>query len=147
MAEGRFEVRLELQEDLPKVKMDALKISQVAVNLLVNAIQAMENGGTLTLRTRSAQITGVGHNIGDERSEAFRLGDRVAILEVEDTGPGVPPDKLPKLFDPFFTTKPTGKGTGLGLTVTKSIIDLHRGTIEVANKPDGGARMTVTLKI
>jgi signal transduction histidine kinase len=147
MLAGRHFVVTELKEGLPPLKVDALKISQVVVNLIVNALHAMEDGGTLTIRTRTRQITGVGPNIGDSRSEAFHAGDRVVCLDIEDTGPGIPADMIPKLFDPFFTTKPTGKGTGLGLTVAKSIIDLHRGTIEVANKPEGGARMTVTLKI
>ncbi|MDP9291342.1 MAG: PAS domain-containing protein, partial [Verrucomicrobiota bacterium] len=120
---GSFDLLRELQPDLPLLRIDGMKIEQVFVNLLTNAIHAMsEAGGTLTVRTFSRQLTGVGENIGDRRSESFRVGDVVVVAEVEDTGIGIPAAQLTKIYDPFFTTKPTGKGTGLGLTVTRTIV-------------------------
>lgn len=139
-------VECELADNLPQLQLDRLKIGQVFINLFTNAIHAMPEGGRLTVRTRASQLTGVGPNIGDARSESFRAGDTLVFAEIDDTGHGVPEDKLTKIFDPFFTTKPTGKGTGLGLTVTRTIIDLHGGTIAIANRPEGGARVTVTFK-
>ena len=136
----------ELQGNLPRIKLDRMKMGQVFVNVLTNALHAMPEGGTLTVRTGARQLAGVGANIGDERSEKFRVGQTVVVAEVDDTGHGVPPEKLGKLFDPFFTTKPTGKGTGLGLSVTRSIIDLHGGTVEIRNRETGGARVTIMLK-
>lgn len=147
MQGGKFNVIKELQADLPRLRLDRPKIEQVLVNLFTNAIHAMAGGGTLTVRTAARQLTGVGENIGDTRSESFRVGDIVTALDIEDTGSGIPEDKLTKIFDPFYTTKPTGKGTGLGLTVTRSIIDLHGGTIQIANRPEGGARVTLMLKV
>jgi PAS domain S-box-containing protein len=141
----RHTVVKELQPDLPRVRLDRMKMEQVFVNVFTNAIHAMPDGGTLTVRTFSRQLTGVGANIGDERSESFRVGQMVVIAEVEDTGHGVPPDKLNKVFDPFFTTKPTGQGTGLGLSVTRSIMDLHGGTIALRNRETGGVTVTLTL--
>jgi len=136
----------ELDPNLPPLKLDNIKIGQVFVNVFTNAIHAMGKAGVLTVRTYAKQLTGVGQNVGDSRSESFRVGDTVVVAEVCDTGSGIPSDKLTKLYDPFFTTKPTGKGTGLGLTVTKTIVDLHAGTIDIANRPEGGAKVTIMFK-
>ena len=144
---GLHNVVKEFQPGLPPLKLDRLKIGQVFVNVFTNALHAMPDGGTLTVRTRSRQHTGVGENIGDSRSESFRVGSTLVITEIDDDGTGIPADKLAKVFDPFFTTKTTGEGTGLGLSVTRSIIDLHGGTIEIHNRPEGGARVTIIFEV
>lgn len=146
MAGNGYQVVKQLHEELPLLKLDRGKIGQVFVNVFTNAIHAMPEGGTLTVRTYAKQFTGAGENIGDTRSELFRLGETLVVAEIEDTGHGVSEEKLSKVFDPFFTTKPTGKGTGLGLSVTRSIIDLHRGSIEIRNRPEGGAVVTITFR-
>lgn len=133
----------ELNPLLPSVRLDAMKIEQVFVNLFTNAAHAMEQGGTLTVRTSSRQVTSYGENVS--QSDKFPLGAHLVVIEVLDTGPGVPEGMQGKVFEPFFTTKPTGKGTGLGLTVTKTIIDLHGGTIEIGNRPEGGACVRIEL--
>jgi PAS domain S-box-containing protein len=146
-----IELVTEMQRTLPTLKLDAGKIGQVFINLLSNAIQAMSSapaeGHTLTVRTYSKQLTGVGRNIADSRSESFRVGEIIVVAEIEDTGPGIPEDKLAKIFEPFFTTKPTGQGTGLGLSVVKTIIDLHGATIDLRNLPEGGARVTLMFQV
>lgn len=144
---GAFEIIRELSPKLPPLALDAAKMSQVFVNLFTNALHAMADGGTLTVRTYSKQLTGVGSNIGDSRSESFRVGGTIVVAEVDDTGHGIPEDKLGKVFDPFFTTKPTGKGTGLGLSVVRTIIDLHGATIDLRNLHDGGARATIMFQV
>lgn len=146
-AEKEIEVVKELAPDLPQLRVDRGKIGQVLVNLLTNAAQAAPaTGGSIIVRTSSRQLMGVGANIGDARSEVFRAGDHVVTVDIEDNGPGIPADKVEKVFDPFFTTKPTGEGTGLGLTVSKTIMDLHGGTLTISNRPEGGVRATITLR-
>ncbi|MEP6809919.1 MAG: ATP-binding protein [Chthoniobacterales bacterium] len=115
-------------EPAPDVLLDRNKMGQVLINVLLNAIQATPEGGTITLRTRI-------------RRDLF-------CAEIEDTGPGISPVHQPKLFEPFFTTKPVGKGTGLGLSVARQITQLHHGTLVLTNKPDGsGARVTIQLPL
>lgn len=117
-----------LQEDLPQVWARESGMRGVCMNLMMNAVQAMAAaGGTLTVATRSE-------------------GDRV-VLEVADTGPGIEPHHLERIWDPFFTTKPVGQGTGLGLSVTRRVIDRHAGQIEVVSEPGRGARFIVTLPV
>ncbi|MGI8432664.1 MAG: sensor histidine kinase [Chthoniobacterales bacterium] len=124
---------------LPLCSLDRDKIKQVLVNLFMNACHAMRGGGQLLVTTRVATA---GEGDGSRR---FPLGARVVFVEIEDTGTGIPPEQISKIFDPYFTTQPTGKCTGLGLTVTKSIIDLHYGQIHVENRPEGGVRVTLAF--
>lgn len=141
-----IEVELDLQQNLPHLKLDAGKISQVFVNLFTNALHAMENGGLLAVRTYAKQLTGVGSNISDSRSESFRVGQHIVVAEIDDTGHGIPEDKLAKIFEPFFTTKPTGRGTGLGLSVVRTIVDLHGATIDIRNLHEAGVRVTLMFQ-
>jgi signal transduction histidine kinase len=110
---------------LPQVLVDSDQIIQVLLNLLLNASQAMPEGGTLTLKL-------------------CPKGDMVE-LSVQDTGTGIPEDQVSKIFDPFFTTNAVGEGTGLGLTVVHGIIQEHNGTIRVNSVPDQGTTFVVSL--
>lgn len=133
--------------DLPPAGMDKNQIQQVFVNVFMNALQAMPKGGTLTIRTRARQLTESTFSEGSRQAADFWVGDTAVVAEVEDTGPGVPEAHLLKIFDPFFTTKPTGAGTGLGLAVSRKIIEVHGGRLDLRNKPVGtGVRVTVMLK-
>jgi signal transduction histidine kinase len=138
---------LALTPDLPLCRLDRQKLTEVLVNLFDNAIQAMSKGGTLTVRTAAKTLTGIGANIGGNMIDRFQIGDRVAVVEIEDTGRGIPADKLDKIFDPFFTTKPAGQGTGLGLAICKTIVELHRGSIEIRNRDGGGILVTLMFKV
>lgn len=131
---------------LPPLQLDRQKMEQVFVNLFMNAIQAMSDGGTLTIKTYSKPLTEFGPDVGCQKSDHFRIGETLILLEVEDTGSGIPDDKLDRVFEPFFTTKPTGQGSGLGLTVTRKIMELHGGTIDIRNRHEGGVRVTLTFK-
>jgi signal transduction histidine kinase len=141
-----IEIERDLQPNLPPLKLDAGKIGQVFVNLFTNALHSMESGGLLAVRTYTKQLTGVGSNISDSRSESFRVGQHIVVAEIDDTGHGIPEDKLAKIFEPFFTTKPTGRGTGLGLSVVRTIIDLHGATIDIRNLHEAGVRVTLMFQ-
>jgi PAS domain S-box-containing protein len=146
---AKIKTVLQLAPDLPDALVDPNKIEQVFVNLLTNACHAMPGGGTLTVTTRRKTIVpaeAAPHDAGDRSGSRLRMGERVVVIEIRDTGSGVPPEKLGKIFEPFFTTKSTGKGTGLGLSVTQKILDLHHGKISIENHPEGGVIATVTLK-
>jgi len=112
---------------LPEVECIPSQINQVFMNLLVNAGQAIQENGTITLRTKQQ-----GENV---------------CLEITDTGAGIPPEIINRIFDPFFTTKPVGSGTGLGLSITHSIIRKHNGQIEVESQPGKGTTFRITLPI
>jgi len=105
----------------------------------------MPDGGTLSVRTFAKQITETTHYEGSRKAGHLWVGETAVVAEVDDTGSGIPDPNLARIFDPFFTTKPTGIGTGLGLPVSKKIIELHGGTIDIKNKIPEGVRVTLVL--
>ena len=133
-----------LGAELPRVRMDRSKVQQVLINLFVNALQAMSQGGVLTVITRHRRF-GEDLKLKGPAFVQFKAGDPVVIAEVQDTGKGIPEEHLPRIFEPFFTTKPTGEGTGLGLSVAKKIMDLHGGAIDIGNGPLGGVVATLVF--
>ena len=139
-------VSLQLDPDLPTIALDEFKIQQVLVNVFSNAIQAMGDGGELAVRTQRRVLT-LGGRVGYRKSDRFVPDERVVAVEIDDSGPGVPADHLTKISDPFFTTKPTGVGTGLGLSVSRQIIEMHNGTIDIENRETGGARVTIMFRL
>lgn len=138
-----------LAPDLPLCYIDTQKIEQVFINLFTNACHAMPHGGTLTVTTALKSLTEdeVRWEAGDRSGNRFRRDESVAEVQVHDSGTGIATDQLDKIFDPFFTTKPTGQGTGLGLTVSRKIVDLHGGRLELTNSPEGGAVATVLFHL
>jgi signal transduction histidine kinase len=137
----------QLDNELPEAELDRNKMKQVFINLFMNAVHAMDKDGTLTVKTSSSQLSKELYNFHCKHTKHFKRGDRVVIVTIDDTGTGIPEDKIDELFDPFFTTKPTGIGTGLGLFVTKNIIDLHKATINITNRKAGGASVSIIFKI
>jgi len=109
---------------VPVAVADPSQLEQVLVNLLMNAMDAMPQGGTLSVRTAAD-------------------GDGMVRIEVGDSGKGVPPENREKIFEPFFTTK--GKGTGLGLAISRQLVEQQGGTLRVSDDPGGGAVFTVRV--
>ncbi|MFG1400809.1 hybrid sensor histidine kinase/response regulator [Xanthobacter sediminis] len=135
-------ITLEVQHarDLWPVKVDVNQFEQVIVNLVVNARDAMPDGGTLTVRTA---------NVPAGACAAYGAGNLApadyVVVEVEDTGTGIPPDIIDKIFEPFFSTKEVGKGTGLGLSTVYGIVQQTGGTILAASEPGKGSVFRVFL--
>jgi PAS domain S-box-containing protein len=113
--------------DLPKVPCDIHRLKQVFMNLIMNAVQVIEGLGTITIKT-------------------FVEGDN-AVIQISDTGKGIPPENMSKIFDTFYTTKEHGKGTGLGLSVVYKVVQEHKGMISVESEVGKGTTFTIQLPI
>ena len=120
-----MKVSIVTEEDFPKLTLDPILMQRVFSNLITNAVQAMPNGGQLTIN-------------------ASKKGE-TALIMVEDTGLGIPDENLPKLFTPLFTTK--AKGQGFGLPVCKRMVEAHDGTITVKSKVGKGSTFTVEIPL
>jgi len=162
------EVSWQVGPGTPDVPMDAQRLEQVLLNLLLNALDAMAGSvrPALVVRTYGAhgEIARLPSRRGDDppgvnylhrrrvgRSEGggdvdpVFVAERVAVLEVTDNGPGIPEEELDRVFDPFFTTKEPGKGTGLGLSICARLVEGMGGRIEAGHAPNGGARFIIRL--
>ncbi|WPJ97902.1 PAS domain-containing protein [Coraliomargarita algicola] len=144
--EACIQIEETLSSEIEPVRIDASKIEQVFINLFLNAISVMKKGGTLTVRTDVIQMKSTGGNVSSAMTELFRIGDTIVVIEVLDTGTGLSKEDQSKAFDPFYSTKATGSGTGLGLSVTRSIIEMHHGMITLQNRKDTtGAHVRILL--
>lgn len=137
----------EMKKDIPNILADRNKLEQVFINILLNAVQAMPEGGKITIRSYDKQLDEIKNGIGRRAEDRFWIGEKAVIVEIEDTGIGIPEENLKRAFDPFFTTKGRSGGTGLGLSVTRNIIDMHKGLIHVESQRGKGTKITVILKI
>jgi two-component system NtrC family sensor kinase len=121
-------------EEVPKVQCFSQKISQVFMNLLLNAAQAIQGTGTIRISTRPLK-------------EGRRADDEMVEVRIEDNGVGIPKKDLNRIFDPFFTTKPVGQGTGLGLSIAYDIVKSHGGKILVESEEGTGTTVIVRLPL
>ena len=118
-------IKKHYDNDLPEINADADMLYQAFLNILINAMQAMSEGGTIYVKVSA--------------------GDNTVTIVFEDEGEGIPKDIMEKIWDPFFTTK--AKGTGLGLGIVKNIIESHNGSVSIDNKPVAGTRVEVILPV
>ncbi len=138
MIEQTVEIRLEVGGDLPQVRCDTRQFTQVLMNLVLNARDAMDGRGTVTIRAER------GPQAEEDRGGAAPAGESV-LLSVSDTGVGIAPEDIAKIFDPFYTTKLLGKGTGLGLAIVQSVVNAHGGIITVSSEKGRGTTFTVLV--
>ncbi|MGH9967509.1 MAG: ATP-binding response regulator [Pyrinomonadaceae bacterium] len=125
--DGKIEFRIQTAEDLPPLSGDAGQLQQAIIALATNAVDAMPEGGTLTIEAR--------------------LQNGAVLVEITDTGVGIAPENITKIFEPFFTTKEVGRGTGLGLAVCYGILTEHGGSLDVQSTPGVGTTFTITLPV
>ncbi|MBU1949487.1 MAG: two-component sensor histidine kinase, partial [Candidatus Eisenbacteria bacterium] len=126
---GEVVPELDLSDSLPLVTCDSSQVQQIVMNLVLNGAESMIDPGAVIIRTR---LDSAGANV---------------ILEVIDSGVGIPKEHLTKIFDPFFSTKEEGKGTGLGLAVVYGIVNAHGGHIDVESRVGEGTTFRVTLPL
>lgn len=136
-----IELRVEHGADVCPVRVDRVQLEQVLINLAVNARDAMQGTGVLTIRTRDVQPS----QVERQHREPPLAAGRWVLIEVQDNGPGIPAKDLERIFDPFFTTKPVGEGTGLGLSTAFGIVKQTDGYIYAENALGGGALFSVYL--
>jgi signal transduction histidine kinase len=135
----QIDVDVELEENLPRVRVDAGKLEQVLINVILNSCHALTDRPVrrLRVRTYASKLENLPPDPGSRIRERLRSGDTAVVVSIEDTGGGIADDKLDKIWDPFYTTKATGMGTGLGLSVVRKIVDLHHGLVTIENQGDG----------
>jgi signal transduction histidine kinase len=145
MHQRSIEVKTYLADNLADIELDENKLQQVFINLFMNSAHAMHQNGEITVSTRFKKLA-LQSDLVRDREHQFKIGETVLVVEVADTGPGISDEDRDKIFDPFYTTKPVGEGTGLGLSVTRNIVNLHEGSIDICNRDDGGASVLMMFK-
>jgi PAS domain S-box-containing protein len=141
-------VRREYDDELLEVAGDHDMLEHVFLNLVNNAVDAMKDckEKILTVRAHKQLVTEVGYKTGYRRADFFSIGEEMIVVEISDTGKGIPEEALPKIFEPFFTTKPANEGTGLGLSIAHMIMDRLSGTIDVESRKNQGTTFFIKLQ-
>jgi len=132
-------------DPMPPIYADPDRLVQVFINLLTNAAQAIGGDGRIEIVTRSICLSE--RDLEQTGTSTLRIGEPVVTVDIRDNGPGIPAEHEEKLFEPFFTTKPVGEGSGLGLAVSRSIVIMHRGSISISNRPEGGASALLMFRV
>jgi PAS domain S-box-containing protein len=142
LIERNINARLQLDPDLPPVMGDDVHLEQVIANLVMNAMDAMPGGGTITISTSREDLT---HDT--RRLYPLLPPGMYAVLSVQDTGTGISREIMDRIFEPFFTTKPVGKGTGLGLAMVYGIVKSHKGEVRVSSQEGKGTTFAIHLPV
>jgi signal transduction histidine kinase len=126
---NQVHISTDMQDDLPLLNMDQEKMKQVLVNIVTNAVQAINEDGAVQIATRYHRNRGL------------------VTISIEDNGTGMDPEMISKVFEPFYTTKKPGQGTGLGLSLSLGIVEEHGGDIQLESAPGSGTKFTILLPV
>jgi len=146
MRQRNIIVSSSLSDDVPEIELDTNKMQQVLINLLMNSAHAIDREGELNVSS-SVKVLSSNDDLDRDNENRFVRGESVLWLEVTDSGPGIREQDRQRIFDPFYTTKPVGEGTGLGLSVSRNIVNLHHGSIDIRNRAGKGASVVLIFKI
>lgn len=138
-------VETEFENDAPKVIVDGNRIQQVLINVLINAISAVSKNGTIRICVKKCGFL-ENSSLEFEKNKHFNKSDMFVLLTIEDDGNGIPEEKIEKVFEPFYTTKRANGGVGLGLSVSRQIMDLHKGLLRIENRHERGVKATMVFK-
>jgi len=157
MQKENIEIEMNFENDLPKIMIDKNRIREVFINIILNAIQAIDGSGKITISTKLITLVEVIRDMAkieivdsdspqiDVQEIVLAKGSKVIELEISDTGQGIESNNLDKIFNPFFTTKING--TGLGLSLVKNVINKHGSIIRVQSQVQKGSKFTIILPI
>ena len=132
-------------DPMPSIYADPDRLVQIFINVLTNAAHAIGQDGRIEIVTRSICLSE--RDLERAETSTLRIGEPVIAVEIRDNGPGISAEHEKKLFEPFFTTKPVGEGSGLGLAVSRNIMIMHRGSISISNRPEGGASALLMFRV
>lgn len=134
--------------NVPPLIIDRNRIEQVLLDLILNSFHAMKNGGRLIISTSAREYTdGDGGFFDYNEDTDVKPGELVVFVDIDDTGHGIKEEHLDKIFDPFFTTRRAAGGVGLGLSISRTIMNNHHGQIVISNRAEGGARARLIFKV
>ncbi|MFH0879547.1 MAG: ATP-binding protein, partial [Lentisphaerota bacterium] len=148
LRKNNIQVIREFAPEVPGILADRQQLRQLFLNLFTNAGDAMPKGGTLTIRVYAQGSGGRDQGSGVRSSPDPRFPTPFVVIEIVDTGTGIPPEILPKVMEPFYTTKPEGRGTGLGLAICRRIAQEHGGSFDITSEgiPGTGTKVRITLQ-
>lgn len=142
----KINLTMHLTDNLPQVEIDHNKIQQVLVNLIMNAIHAMDENGVLMIKTYTIMAKEISESNKLSNTDQHLIGNNAVVIETEDNGTGIQNDIIDNIFEPFFTTKWKNEGTGLGLAVVQNIVCLHKAIIKIKNREHRGVNATLIFR-
>lgn len=143
---NQITVNHKIPKSISNVLIDRKQIEHALVNLLTNSIQAIKGGGQISIEVSEEILKNVHEGVGYRKNDILLPGDKVVVLDIMDTGSGIPEKIMDKIYDPFLTTHRSEGGAGLGLSVVKTMVEMHQGLIKVQNRKEGGAHVRIILR-